>query len=156
MKWISASLVYAICMAPCGAVTALVPLLRTYEWLPIISGLFGLLVAANYALSSIILVELTTLERFTNAYGLLLPVQSIANLVGPPLTGWIYDLTVTYDLSFYIAGFFIAISGVMLIILPAMGKYRKYHALRRQTSEQVETTKIPSIGISMPGHFGAF
>lgn len=51
------------------------------------SGLFGLFIAANYALTSIILVELITLERFTNAYGLLLLVQGIANLVGPPLAG---------------------------------------------------------------------
>lgn len=52
-----------------------------------IAGLFGLFIAANYALTSIILVELITLERFTNAYGLLLLVQGIANLVGPPLAG---------------------------------------------------------------------
>jgi hypothetical protein len=52
-----------------------------------ISGFFGLFVAANYSLTSIILVEITTIERFTNAYGLLLLVQGIANLVGPPLAG---------------------------------------------------------------------
>lgn len=52
-----------------------------------IAGLFGLFIAANYALTSIILVELISLERFTNAYGLLLLVQGVANLVGPPLAG---------------------------------------------------------------------
>lgn len=46
--------------------------------LSILSGLFGLFIAANYALTSIILVELISLERFTNAYGLLLLVQGIA------------------------------------------------------------------------------
>lgn len=57
------------------------------QGLSVIAGLFGLFIAANYALTSIILVELITLERFTNAYGLLLLVQGIANLVGPPLAG---------------------------------------------------------------------
>lgn len=132
--WISANLVYAISMGFCGAVTALVPLFKSYESLSILSGSFGLFIAANYSLTSIILVELITLEKFTSAYGLLLLVQGIANLVGPPLAGYIYDVTGSYDLSFYLAGFFIAISGGLLIILPALGKYKKYKALKRQNS----------------------
>lgn len=103
-------------------------------------------------------MELITLEKFTNAYGLLLLVQGIANLIGPPLAGifsldekkklsqkidppnflfqgWIYDITNTYDLSFYIAGFFIGLSGLLLLVLPALGKYKKYKALKRQFSQ---------------------
>lgn len=104
------------------------------------SGFFGLFIAANYALTSIILVELISLERFTNAYGLLLLVQGIANLVGPPLAGWITDLTGNYELAFYLAGFFIAISGLLMMFLPARGKIRKYRAFRRrcQSSEDDE------------------
>lgn len=74
-------------MALCGAVVALIPILKSYEALCVVSGAFGLFIAANYSLTSIILVELITLERFTNAYGLLLLVQGVANLIGPPLAG---------------------------------------------------------------------
>ena len=74
-------------MALCGATTGLVPLFRSYTALSVLSGLFGLFIAANYALTSIILVDLITIERFTNAYGLLLLIQGLANLVGPPLAG---------------------------------------------------------------------
>jgi len=74
-------------MAGCGVVTALVPLLTSYEALSVVSGAFGLLIAANYSLTSIILVELIAIDRFTNAYGLLLLVQGVANLIGPPLGG---------------------------------------------------------------------
>lgn len=84
----NASIVYAVCMALCGAVTALIPVVvNDYYTLCAISGAFGLFIAANYSLTSIILVELITLERFTNAYGLLLLVQGVANLMGPPLAG---------------------------------------------------------------------
>lgn len=102
------------------------------QGLSILSGLFGLFIAANYALTSIILVELISLERFTNAYGLLLLVQGIANLIGPPLAGWITDLTGDYKLAFYLAGFFIAISGLLMMFLPVRGKFRKYRAFRRK------------------------
>lgn len=74
-------------MALCGAVVAMMPVISSYYALCTLAGAFGLFIAANYALTSIILVELITLERFTNAYGLLLLVQGIANLVGPPLAG---------------------------------------------------------------------
>lgn len=86
--WVNASMLYAICMALCGAVTAMIPMVITkYYSLCAISGAFGLFIAANYSLTSIILVEVITLDRFTNAYGLLLLVQGIANLMGPPLAG---------------------------------------------------------------------
>lgn len=74
-------------MGLCGAITALIPLVHSYWSLCFLSGAFGFLIAANYSLTCIILVELITLERFTNAYGLLLLVQGVANLIGPPLAG---------------------------------------------------------------------
>lgn len=77
-------------------------------------------------------MELISLERFTNAYGLLLLVQGIANLIGPPLAGWITDLTGNYDLAFYLAGAFIVASGTLMMLLPVRGKIRKYRRYRRQ------------------------
>lgn len=130
----NAGLIYAVCMCFCGAITALIPVLKSYSALAVASGLFGLFIAANYSLTCIILVELITLERFTNAYGLLLMVQGVANLIGPPLGGWLYDITGKYDLSFYLAGFFIALSGLLLVIIPATKRYRRFQTLQRQAS----------------------
>lgn len=127
------NIVYAICMALCGISILLIPFFYTYVGMCILASAFGLFIAANYSLTSIILVNLVDLDRFTNAYGLLLLVQGIANLIGPPLAGMAYDITGTYNLSFFLAGGFIIVSGVLLMILPVVSKYRKYQ--RRKESK---------------------
>ena len=140
------NIVYAICMGLCGVSVLLIPLFVTYEWMCVLSSAFGLFIAANYSLTSIILVNLVDLDRFTNAYGLLLLVQGIANLVGPPIAGWGYDLTGAYDISFYLAGGFIIVSGALLFVLPALGGYRKYQ--QRKESKVVENGEIKIVVVS--------
>ncbi|KAF4519217.1 hypothetical protein B566_EDAN015323 [Ephemera danica] len=132
-SWVDAGTVYAGCMVLCGAVTATVPLFSNYWALSACAGTFGLFIGANYSLTSIILVELITLERFTNAYGLLLLVQGIANLIGPPLAGWLYDITGTYHLSFYLAGLFIALSGLLLLVVPCTKHVNKRRQCKSDT-----------------------
>ncbi|KAM3960620.1 monocarboxylate transporter 9 [Aphomia sociella] len=133
---VNASLVYAGCMVLCGLVTSLIPLLTSYASLGAASGAFGAFIAANYSLTSIILVEQITLEKFTNAYGLLLLIQGVANLIGPSLAGWIHDMTESYNLSFYLAGIFIGISGVILVILPL------YNSSRKRKNPNIDDPKI--------------
>lgn len=72
------------------------------------------------------MVEIITIDRFTNAYGLLLLVQGIANLGGPPLAGLIKDETHTYDLAFYLSGIFIIVSGFFMLICPIRKRIQKY------------------------------
>ncbi|XP_045448809.1 uncharacterized protein LOC123657277 [Melitaea cinxia] len=129
---VNPSLVYAGCMIMCGVVTLVMPLLTSYSGLAAAAGSFGGFIAANYSLTSIILVEQITLEKFTNAYGLLLLMQGLANLIGPPLAGWVYDMTDSYDLSFYLSGVFIGISGIILFILPICSGIKKYNTRRKR------------------------
>ena len=81
-SWMNLNILYAFCMIICGGSTALVPFLTDYYALSGMAGLYGLCISANYALSSPILVNLVSLEQFSNAYGLLLLVQGISNLIG--------------------------------------------------------------------------
>lgn len=49
--------------------------------------------------------------------------------------GWITDYTGDYHLAFYISGFFIAVSGGLMFILPVQGKVKKYQHMQRQKKE---------------------
>jgi MFS family permease len=111
----------------------------------VLASAFGLFIAANYSLTSIILVNLVDLDRFTNAYGLLLLVQGIANLVGPPLAGMGYDYTGAYDLSFYLAGGFIVVSGALLLILPIVSRYKKYQRRKESKAEVIKNGDVKEV-----------
>ena len=70
-----------------GVATILVPLLKTYAGLAAYAAAYGFFISGNYALTTIILVELLGMEKLTNAYGLAMLSEGLSNLVGPPLAG---------------------------------------------------------------------
>ncbi len=70
-----------------GAVTMVVPLLGSYALLATYCGAFGFFISANYALTTIILVDLLGMDKLTNAYGIVMLGEGIANVIGPPLAG---------------------------------------------------------------------
>lgn len=115
---VNTMLLYSASISFCGVGIVIIPLLSNFTGLSVAAGTFGFSISANYVLTSAIVVDLITLENFTNAYGLLLLVQGIANLIGPPLGGWLHDMTGSYDLSFYMAGIFVFVSGAMIAVLP--------------------------------------
>lgn len=110
---------YTWCLIACGISVILMPVFVYNElFLGITCCCFGLFFASNFSFTPVILVEIIPLERFTTAYGLSLLCQGIGNLLGPPLAGLIYDLTNRWDLSFFMAGAWIMVSGVLLGIIP--------------------------------------
>ncbi|XP_059089851.1 monocarboxylate transporter 14-like [Tigriopus californicus] len=139
--WIGKNLVYAICMIACAFATAVVPFLTQYSFLAIMAGLYGLAISANYSLTSPILVDLVSLEQFSTAYGFLLLIQGLSNLVGPPFAGYLYDVTLNWIWTFGLAGLFIGISGLLLLIIPSLKKYRK---IKRKRTLSGQRDPLPS------------
>ncbi|KAG5347233.1 MOT14 protein, partial [Acromyrmex charruanus] len=118
-SWMNVSKTYAWCLIACGAaIISLSVFTQHYVFLSISSAAFGLFFASNFSFTPVILVELIPLERFTTAYGLSLLCQGIGNLLGPPLAGWFFDVTGSWELSFLMAGSWIIVSGVLVGIIP--------------------------------------
>lgn len=74
-------------------------------------------------MTSIILVDLLGLDKLTNAFGLLILFRGAAAIVGSPLAGALYDATKSYDVPFYVAGAFFAISAVTSFIAPCLKRF---------------------------------
>ncbi|XP_078034526.1 uncharacterized protein LOC144468725 isoform X1 [Augochlora pura] len=117
--WMNVSKTYTWCLVACGIATTLMSILTPYyNLLMATSAAFGLFFASSFSFTPVILVELIPLERFTTAYGLSLLCQGIGNLLGPPLAGWIFDVTDSWDMSFHMAGGGIIISGLLVGLIP--------------------------------------
>lgn len=76
--------------------------------------------AGYISLTSIILVDLLGLDKLTNAFGLLILFRGAAAIVGSPLAGAVYDATGSYDIPFFMAAAFFAISTVTSFMAPAL------------------------------------
>lgn len=114
------------------AATALSVFCNDFISLALYAAVFGFTIGAYVGLTSVILVDLLGLDKLTNAFGLLLLFQGIASLVGPPMAGSLYDLTLSYGPGFILAGVTIAISGVILFFIPFMQK-RDAHKIEQET-----------------------
>ncbi|XP_024873042.1 uncharacterized protein LOC112455382 [Temnothorax curvispinosus] len=117
--WMNVSKTYTWCLMACGVATILMSVFtHHYVFLSISAAAFGLFFASTFSFTPVILVELIPLERFTTAYGLSLLCQGIGNLLGPPLAGWFFDVTGSWELSFLMAGGWIIVSGIFVGIIP--------------------------------------
>uniref|UniRef100_A0A182PJV0 Major facilitator superfamily (MFS) profile domain-containing protein n=1 Tax=Anopheles epiroticus TaxID=199890 RepID=A0A182PJV0_9DIPT len=111
--WVDVAKTYAVCLALCGASIFVMPwLISSYPAMVVLCIIFGFTFASTFSFTPIIMVRLVSLDDFTVAYGLVLLVQGIGSLIGPPIAGFLYDVTNRWDDSFYAAGFFIFLSGV--------------------------------------------
>ena len=72
--------------------------------------------------------------QFTNAYGLLLLVQGISNLLGPPFAGYLYDKFKIWHYTFGIGGLCIVLSGTLLLILPCFRQAKLLHDQRKNSN----------------------
>ncbi|CAL1273933.1 unnamed protein product [Larinioides sclopetarius] len=113
--WIDPSLLYSGFILISGLSLVLIPVLVNYYATAVLVGIYGFTISANYTLIPVIIVNLISLDNFTGAYGLLLLVQGIASLVGPPAAGALFDCTGNYDITFYCTGVLIVVSGALVI-----------------------------------------
>ncbi|CAH1115988.1 unnamed protein product [Phaedon cochleariae] len=110
---------YAVCLLLCGVSIAFMMFLTdSYTMLMINSALFGLFFSSCFSLLPSLLAELVPLEDFTNSYGLILMCMGVGNLTGPPLAGFLFDWTGSWEQSFYQAAVWIIVCGVLVGIIP--------------------------------------
>ncbi|XP_046728071.1 monocarboxylate transporter 5 isoform X2 [Silurus meridionalis] len=102
----------------CGIVNLLSPLATSYMQLMIYAVFFAIFCGGYMALLLPVLVDLVGSEKLNNSMGFSMFFVGLGCLTGPPLAGFLYDYTQTYDCSFYLAGACYLLSSVSLFLEP--------------------------------------
>ncbi|XP_067631591.1 uncharacterized protein chk [Eurosta solidaginis] len=125
-SWMNVNVCYSACMVVCGISVLLMPILvSSYICLLLMCIIFGFTFASSFSFTPSILVSIVDLDDFTCAYGLVLLVQGVGMIAGPPIAGTIFEITLRWDNAFYFAGIFIALSGIASYLIEFCEKREK-------------------------------
>uniref|UniRef100_G3U759 Solute carrier family 16 member 8 n=1 Tax=Loxodonta africana TaxID=9785 RepID=G3U759_LOXAF len=94
---------------------------RSYGALVAFCVAFGLSYGMVGALQFEVLMSLVGAPRFPSALGLVLLVEAVAVLIGPPSAGRLVDALKNYEIIFYLAGSEVALAGLFLAVATHCG-----------------------------------
>ncbi|XP_034551157.1 monocarboxylate transporter 5 [Notolabrus celidotus] len=113
----------------CGLVNLLSPLATSYILLMVYAIFFAIFCGGYMALLLPVLVDLVGSEKLNNSMGFSMFFVGLGCLTGPPLAGFLYDYTQTYDCSFYLAGLCYLLSSVSLFMEPLAQRWKARNKL---------------------------
>lgn len=121
----------------CGVVNLLSPLATSYILLMVYAIFFAIFCGGYMALLLPVLVDLVGSEKLNNSMGFSMFFVGLGCLTGPPLAGFLYDYTQTYDCSFYLAGACYLLSSVSLFLEPLARRWQARKKRLETTSEEL-------------------
>lgn len=120
----------------CGLVNLLSPLATSYILLMVYAIFFAIFCGGYMALLLPVLVDLVGADKLNNSMGFSMFFVGLGCLTGPPLAGFLYDYTQTYDCSFYLAGLCYLLSSLSLFLEPLAQRWkarRKIHTAKPES-----------------------
>ncbi|XP_021341303.1 monocarboxylate transporter 10-like isoform X2 [Mizuhopecten yessoensis] len=95
----------------------------------------GLVFGIILGLLVVVTVDILGVQSLGDGMGYLLLANGIGNTVGPPIGGWIKDLTGSCMLAFYLAGTVTVVAGGVMLIAPV------WECFLSKTKHQVEESR---------------
>ncbi|XP_072306175.1 monocarboxylate transporter 5 [Eucyclogobius newberryi] len=132
----------------CGVVNLLSPLATSYILLMVYAIFFAVFCGGYMALLLPVLVDLVGADKLNNSMGLSMFFVGLGCLTGPPLAGFLYDYTQTYDCSFYLAGLCYLLSSLSLFMEPLAQRWKARK--RRIQSPKPESSSCRTNGCFTP------
>ncbi|XP_055976640.1 monocarboxylate transporter 9 [Sorex fumeus] len=114
-KWINTLYLYVATLIIMGLALCAIPFAKTYVTLAILSAILGFL-TGNWSIFPYVTTKTVGIEKLAHAYGILMFFAGLGNSLGPPIVGWFYDWTQTYDIAFYFSGFCVLLGGLILLL----------------------------------------
>lgn len=106
------SRIYGISLILCGiSIWGMIIFTNSFVLIIGCSASFGFFFSSCFALSPSLLAELVPIDKFTTAFGFLLLCEGVGHLTGPPLAGYISDISKSWTQSFCQAGLWMIVAG---------------------------------------------
>ncbi|XP_053572723.1 monocarboxylate transporter 2 [Bombina bombina] len=99
-----------------GICHVLCPLANNYTGLVIYSVFFGFAFGMVSSVLFETLMDLVGAARFSSAVGLVTIVECCPVLIGPPLGGWLVDITGNYKYMYFVCGLIVIVASIWLFI----------------------------------------
>ncbi|XP_055747688.1 monocarboxylate transporter 12-B-like isoform X1 [Salvelinus fontinalis] len=110
---------YMIAVGMEGLCCLFIPLLRTFALLVPFSVFYGYFDGAYVALIPVVTSDIVGTHNLSSALGIVYFLHAIPYLLSPPIGGWLVDTTGTYTATFFLSGF--ALISSSLVISTATG-----------------------------------
>merc|ERR1711936_565533 len=123
-EWVNSLVVTNLAILLSALCVFILPFCSSYGGFVTVALLFGFFVAAYISLTSIVLVDLLGLDNLTSAFGLLTLFRGSSSMIGPPINGWIFEATKSYNFSFYVSGGFLLIAGIISCLVDLLKRKR--------------------------------
>uniref|UniRef100_A0A8D0GDD2 Monocarboxylate transporter 9 n=1 Tax=Sphenodon punctatus TaxID=8508 RepID=A0A8D0GDD2_SPHPU len=115
-KWINTLYLYVMTLMMTGVALLAIPFAKSYITLAILSGILGFL-TGNWSIFPYLTTKTVGIEKLAHAYGILMFFAGLGNSLGPPIVGWFYDWTQSYDTAFYFSGLCVLLGGFLLLVV---------------------------------------
>ncbi|XP_076834186.1 monocarboxylate transporter 9a [Brachyhypopomus gauderio] len=106
---------YALTASVSGVALLLVPASHSYAGLQALCAALGFF-SGNWSLTPYITTRMVGVENLSQAHGILMCFGGFGIMLGPPVVGWLFDWTQSYDLAFYFSGSCVVLGGVTLFL----------------------------------------
>ncbi|XP_060624936.2 monocarboxylate transporter 9 [Anolis sagrei] len=113
--WINTLYLYVLTLILTAVALVLIPFAQSYITLAILSGVLGFL-TGNWSIFPYVTTKTVGIEKLTHAYGILMFFAGLGNSLGPPIVGWFYDWTKSYNIAFYFSGLCVLSGGLLLLV----------------------------------------
>ncbi|XP_041426137.1 monocarboxylate transporter 9 isoform X2 [Xenopus laevis] len=115
-KWVNTVYLYAFTLLATGFILFAVPYANTYAVLAVLAGMIGI-ASGNWSIFPYVTTKTVGLDKLTHAYGILMFFAGLGNCLGPPLLGWCFDMTQTYEHAFYLSAICVIVGGLLLFLV---------------------------------------
>nr|XP_020460073.1 monocarboxylate transporter 9 [Monopterus albus]XP_020460080.1 monocarboxylate transporter 9 [Monopterus albus] len=130
IRWMNSIYLYAFTMFAGGVALFFIPITKSYVGLQILSAILGFF-SGNWSLTSYITTKIVGLDRLTQAHGILMFFGGFGIMLGPPVVGWFFDWTQSYDMAFYFSGGCVVLGAFLLFLLTFPCLSRKHPEIDR-------------------------